>query len=82
MCMLIRKGSGSSPISRTPGDEEKVGYLREFEGAKERLKIVKADLMEEGSFDEAVDGVDGVFHTASPVIVPYDEHVKVKLVHE
>ncbi|KAF3773764.1 Tetraketide alpha-pyrone reductase 2 [Nymphaea thermarum] len=38
---------------------EKVGYLWGLCGAKERLKLVKADLMEEGSFDEAVDGVEG-----------------------
>ncbi|XP_078154735.1 tetraketide alpha-pyrone reductase 2-like [Carex rostrata] len=39
-----------------------------MEGPKERLGLVKADLTMEGSFDEAVDGVDGVFHTASPVL--------------
>lgn len=48
-----------------------------MKGAKERLKIMKADLMEEGSFDEAIQGVDGVFHTAAPVLVPYDENVYV-----
>jgi len=56
---------------------EKVGYLTELSGDKERLKILKADLMVEGSFDEAVTGVDGVFHTASPVIVPYDNNIQV-----
>jgi len=48
-----------------------------MEGAKERLKIMKADLMQEGSFDKAIQGVDGVFHAASPVLVPYDENVHV-----
>lgn len=43
-------------------------HLWRLEGAKERLKLVKADLMEEGSFDEAVMGCEGVFHTASPVV--------------
>ena len=51
--------------------------MRELSGAKERLKIVKADLLIEGSFDEAVKDVDGVFHTASPVIVPYDDNIQV-----
>lgn len=60
------------------GDVEKVGFLSELSGAKERLKIVKADLMVEGSFDEAVSGVDGVFHTASPVLVPYDDNIQVR----
>lgn len=49
----------------------------EMEGARDRLKLIKADLIVEGSFDQAVDGVDGVFHTASPVIVPYDNNIKV-----
>ncbi|CAI0455762.1 unnamed protein product [Linum tenue] len=48
------------------GDEDKVGFLWELEGAKERLKLVKADLLVPESFDDAVRGVDGVFHTASP----------------
>ena len=60
-------------------NEEKVGFLWEMKGAKERLKIMKADLMEEGSFDEAIQGVDGVFHAAAPVLVPYDENVYVLL---
>lgn len=58
---------------------EKVSFLKELSGAKERLKIMKADLMEEGSFDEAIHGVDGVFHTACPVLVPYDDNVQVLL---
>ncbi|XP_056699294.1 tetraketide alpha-pyrone reductase 1 isoform X2 [Spinacia oleracea] len=53
---------------RDPGDDKKLEHLWRLEGAKERLKLVKADLMEEGSFDEAVMGCEGVFHTASPVV--------------
>lgn len=37
---------------------------------------MKADLLMEGSFDEAIQGVDGVFHTASPVLVPYDNNIQ------
>lgn len=47
-------------------------------GAKDRLKVMKADLLVEGSFDKAVDGVDGVFHTAAPVLVPYDDNVQAR----
>ncbi|KAI3811921.1 hypothetical protein L1987_16617 [Smallanthus sonchifolius] len=47
-----------------------------MEGAHDRLKLMKADLMVEGSFDQAIDGVDGVFHTASPVLVPYDSNIQ------
>jgi len=42
--------------------------LVKLDGAKERLQLFKADLLEEGSFDSAVEGCDGVFHTASPVL--------------
>jgi nucleoside-diphosphate-sugar epimerase len=63
------------------GDVRKVGFLWELNGAKERLKLVKADLLVEGSFDDAVQGVDGVFHTASPVLVPYDDNIQAKSYH-
>ncbi|KAL3843311.1 hypothetical protein ACJIZ3_000714 [Penstemon smallii] len=50
------------------GDDKKVGHLWRLKGARERLRLVKADLMEEGSFDAAIMGCQGVFHTASPVL--------------
>ncbi|KAK8336618.1 hypothetical protein V6Z11_A09G135100 [Gossypium hirsutum] len=34
--------------------------------AEDRLKLIKANLLEEGSYDFAVEGCEGVFHTASP----------------
>lgn len=34
-------------------------------GAHDRLRIFEADLLEEGSFDEAVKGCIGVFHVAA-----------------
>lgn len=49
-------------------DRTKTGFLWEFPGATERLQIFKAELLDEGSFDEAVYGVDTVFHTACPVV--------------
>ena len=54
------------------GNENKLAHLWELEGAKERLQLVRADLKEEGSFDEAIMGCYGVFHTASPVITTSD----------
>jgi len=55
-----------------------VGFLWDLKGAKERLKIFEADLTIEGSFDEAVNGVDGVFHIASRVSVRLDNNNLVK----
>jgi len=48
------------------GNPKKVDHLVNLDGAKERLQLFKADLLEEGSFDSAVQGCHAVFHTASP----------------
>lgn len=77
---LLEKGHTVRTTVRNPEDVEKVGYLTQLSGAKERLKILKADLLVEGSFDEAVTGVDGVFHTASPVLVPYNDNIQETLI--
>jgi hypothetical protein len=50
-------------------DPKKTEHLLALDGAKERLHLFKADLVEEGSFDSAVDGCEAVFHTASPVLL-------------
>jgi hypothetical protein len=43
-------------------------HLLELPGASDRLKLFVAELMEPGSYDNVVEGCDGVFHTASPVL--------------
>lgn len=48
-------------------DPKKTEHLLALAGAKERLHLFKANLVEEGSFDPVIDGCDGVFHMASPV---------------
>jgi bifunctional dihydroflavonol 4-reductase/flavanone 4-reductase len=45
----------------------KVRHLLDIPKAGEKLKLFRADLIEEGSFDAAINGCDGVFHVASPV---------------
>ena len=47
-------------------DPIKTAHLLALDGAAERLHLFKANLLEEGSFDSAVEGCEGVFHTASP----------------
>ncbi|GAA0173805.1 dehydratase [Lithospermum erythrorhizon] len=54
---------------RDPGNEKKVPHLKNLDGAQERLSIVQAELMEDGSFDKAIMGCQGVFHTASPLLM-------------
>ena len=53
-------------------DRSKIGFLWELPGAMERLQIFKAELLEEGTFDEAVSGAHTVFHTACPVFYDPD----------
>ena len=48
-------------------DPKKTEFLMALDGAKERLHLFQANLLEEGSNDAIVDGCEGVLHTASPV---------------
>lgn len=57
------------------GDPNKVDHLKKFEGATERLHLFEANLLDDGSFDSAVAGCDGVFHTASPASFSVDPEV-------
>ncbi|XP_010270636.1 PREDICTED: tetraketide alpha-pyrone reductase 1 isoform X2 [Nelumbo nucifera] len=70
---LLLSGYHVKGTVRDPGNDKKVAHLWQLKGAKEKLQLVKADLMEEGSFDDAIMGCDGVFHTASPVIGPISD---------
>ncbi|KAJ0639302.1 putative cinnamoyl-CoA reductase [Helianthus annuus] len=64
--LLLEKGYIVRGTVRNP-DDQKNNHLRELEGAKERLTLYKADLLDFESLREAINGCDGVFHTASPV---------------
>ncbi|XP_057748171.1 cinnamoyl-CoA reductase CAD2-like isoform X1 [Arachis stenosperma] len=66
---LLQRGYTVRATVRDPSDPKKVEHLLKLNGAKERLHLFKADLLEEGSFDSAIEGCDGVFHTASPVLL-------------
>ncbi|KAG6736209.1 hypothetical protein POTOM_061065 [Populus tomentosa] len=64
--LLLEKGYSVKGTVRNPADP-KNSHLRELEGAQERLTLCKADLLDYESLKEAIQGCDGVFHTASPV---------------
>ncbi|CAN8288304.1 unnamed protein product [Cochlearia groenlandica] len=64
--LLLLRGYTVKASVRDPNDPRKTEHLLALEGAEERLKLFKANLLEEGSFDSAIDGCQGVFHTASP----------------
>src|SRR4051794_3820161 len=43
--------------------------LRALPGARERLELVEAELLADGSFDRAAAGCEGVMHAASPYVL-------------
>ncbi|KAL5543339.1 hypothetical protein UlMin_007123 [Ulmus minor] len=65
--LLLDRGYTIKASVRDPNDPKKTEHLLSLDGAKERLHLFKASLMDEGSFDSAIDGCEAVFHTASPV---------------
>ncbi|KAI7750178.1 hypothetical protein M8C21_024575 [Ambrosia artemisiifolia] len=64
--LLLQRGYSVKASVRSPNNPAKTEHLLKLDGAKERLHLFKADLLEDGSFDAAINGCDGVFHTASP----------------
>ena len=49
------------------GNLKKVQHLLDLPNAKTQLTLWKADLSDEGSYDDAINGCDGVFHIATPM---------------
>ncbi|XP_010926084.1 dihydroflavonol 4-reductase [Elaeis guineensis] len=64
---LLEEGYIVRATVRDPSNQKKNQPLLDLPGASERLTIWKADLDEEGSFDEAIEGCSGVFHVATPM---------------
>jgi dihydroflavonol-4-reductase len=65
--VLLDKGHTVHAPIRNPEDQNKTKYLNAL--AKDlpgSLVFFKADLLEDGSYTEAMDGCELVFHTASP----------------
>lgn len=63
---LLQKGYAVNTTVRNPDDLEKISHLRELQSIGQ-LNIVKGDLDQEGSFDDAVAGCEYVFLLAAPV---------------
>ncbi|CAD6251089.1 unnamed protein product [Miscanthus lutarioriparius] len=64
--LLLDRGYTVRATVRDTADPKKTLHLTALDGAKDRLHLFKASLLEEGCFDAAVHGCDTVFHTASP----------------
>ncbi|AZQ32995.1 NAD-dependent epimerase/dehydratase family protein [Streptomyces cyaneochromogenes] len=68
---LLERGYEVHSTVRSIADPAKVRPLREMQEAYPgRLSLFEADLLTEGSFDEAMSGCRVVFHVASPFRMP------------
>lgn len=65
---MLERGHTVRGTVRDALDSRKTEHLMALPGAAERLKLFSATLLEEGSFDEAISGCQGVFHAASPLV--------------
>lgn len=64
---LLDEGINVHAAVRNPGNKEKLAHLNELaKNSAGKLTFFKADLLEPGSYREAMKGCQVVFHTASP----------------
>jgi dihydroflavonol-4-reductase len=64
---LLDEGLTVHAAVRNPNQKEKYAHLDKIaENAPGTIKYFKADLLEEGSYAEAMEGCELVYHTASP----------------
>ena len=54
-------------------DTSKVAHLVTFPNARRRLRLFEADILEQGSFDNAMKDVQVVFHVAAPYFLTSDD---------
>jgi dihydroflavonol-4-reductase len=66
---LLATGRTVRGTVRSLKKERDLAPLRALPGARERLELVEADLLAEGSFDRAAAGCAGVVHAASPYVL-------------
>nr|WJN62259.1 anthocyanidin reductase [Iris laevigata] len=76
---LLEKGYAVNATVRDPENKARVGHLLDLQSLGD-LKLFRAELTEEGSFDEAISGCEYVFHLATPVNIfsqdPENELIK------
>lgn len=67
---LLEAGCTVHAAVRDPGRTDKVKHLTDIaEASPGAIRFFKADLMQEGSYDEAIASCGVVFHTASPFTI-------------
>ncbi|MGB5588989.1 MAG: NAD-dependent epimerase/dehydratase family protein [Gammaproteobacteria bacterium] len=74
---LLQEGLTVHAPVRDPDNPEKLKYLNALASAAPgEIRYFKADLLDEGSYAEAMAGCQLVFHTASPFIVDVEDPQK------
>ena len=74
---LLEEGLTVHAAVRNPDAKEKRSHLDEIAGnSPGTIKYFKADLLKEGSYAEAMEGCELVYHTASPFSVSVDDPQK------
>jgi dihydroflavonol-4-reductase len=67
---LLDKGLTVHAAVRNPNDEKKLSHLREMaQQSTGNIRFFKADLLQAGSFQDAMQDCELVYHTASPFIL-------------
>jgi nucleoside-diphosphate-sugar epimerase len=67
---LLEQGSVVNATVRDPSNIQKIGHITALAEASDgQLKLFKSDLLDRGSFDEAMRDCELVIHTASPFFV-------------
>ena len=71
---LLEAGATVHAPVREPSNESKLKFLNEIAAnSPGEIRYFKADLLEEGSYGEAMQGCEIVFHTASPFTTDVDD---------
>ena len=71
---LLDDGITVHAAVRDPSNEKKIASLKALAADKpEKLKFFKAELLDEGSYEEAMQGCELVYHMASPFTIAVDD---------
>jgi nucleoside-diphosphate-sugar epimerase len=74
---LLEEGITVHAAVRDPGNAEKLKYLNALAAETPgSIEYFRADLLEEGSYEEAMQGCELVFHTASPFTLVVEDPKK------
>ena len=74
---LVDAGATVHATVRNPEDDSKCGHLKTLSNtSKGKIELFKADLLDDGSYAEAMKNCRVVIHTASPFITNYNDAQK------